>query len=102
MATILRRTALLEVDSRAVLDGATLHRPCDWAIVQTTLGTMVEPFTLFAKHATGTETQNYDSSEELRRVDEIKTVSLDSYMKLLSGGGDTPLHGGHTWPRTGR
>ena len=97
--SILRRTIFIEKDDRFPSSGS-YHRPCDWALVTTTLGTMVEPFQPFARIANGGNFQDYDATDEISRIDEIKFISLDEHMKMLSGGGD-PIHGGNIM-RVGR
>jgi len=97
--SILRRTIFIEKDNSRPLEG-TYHRICDFALVSTTLGTMMEPFRPFAKNANGTNIANYDPTDEMSRIDDIQFINLDKHMTLLSGGGES-IHGGLTL-RTGR
>jgi len=98
--SILRRTIFMERDDRFPSDGS-YHRPCDWALVTTTLGAMAEPFSPFERLCPGTAVQNYNATDDMRRIDEIKFIDLDKHMKFLSGGG-AQIHGGLLMPRTGR
>ena len=98
MATILSRTALLEADKRSKFEGQTLFRPCDFAIVNTTLGSMVEPFDLFANRMNDIDIKNYDATEELRMVTDIQYINLDRLNLILGEN----VHGGYLMPRDGR
>lgn len=98
--TIMRREIFMEVDKRKPSDGM-YHRPCDWALVLTSLGTMAEPFHPFSRMCPNTSIQNYDATDDMRRIDEIHFIDLDKHMAMLSGGG-LPIHGGALMPRTGR
>lgn len=100
MATIIRREIFIEVDNRKPSEGS-YHRPCDWALVLTSLGTMAEPFSPFARVCPNTDIQNYDATDEMRRIDEVRFIDLDKHMSVISGGGDQ-IHGGLLMPRTGR
>lgn len=88
----------LEKDSKQAAD---VFRPCDWALCRTTLGTMVEPHTMFSRKSTDTPTANYDYSDEMCRVDDIIHVSVDTLGRILSAGNDI-FHGGVLIPKTGR
>lgn len=74
----------------------------DYALVTTTLGTMVEPFLPNCRMVAGTEFRNFDPDDECARIDEIKRENLDAHMLVLSGGGTQALHGGTNMPRIGR
>lgn len=100
--TILDRTVFMEFDNRPVMAGKGVFRPCDFALVKTPLGMMVEPFTMFAALAVDVDIANYDSSEELRRIDRIEFVNLDTYPQILSNFDGIILHGGNLIPRSGR
>ena len=72
----------------------------DWAVVTTTLGTMVEPHT-FSTQGIGEETIQFDSTDEIVKINEIRAASRDKEQLILSGG-DGHLNGGNTVPRNGR
>lgn len=96
MATnVLRRTVFVEQDSNGYF------RFADWALVVTTLGAMVEPFSANERFQRGTGFANFDPTEDLSLITEIKQVDFDLLPTLLSGGGPV-VHGGTTMPRVGR
>jgi len=70
----------------------------DWAVVTTTLGTMVEPFIAGAKFTVNTPTVDFDPDDEINRIDTIRSMPLDKEQLILSGG-DGHLHGGPTVTR---
>ena len=72
----------------------------DWALVTTTLGTMAEPFLPNDRHQFGPFDQ-FDPTDEVARVDDIRSASVDKQLLLLSGG-THQLHGGYQLPRDGR
>lgn len=73
----------------------------DWAQVSTSIGPMAEPFVVGARHAPQTSFETYDPADEINRVDDIRAMSVDKSMLILSGG-DHHLHGGYQIPRTGQ
>lgn len=87
----------MEIDRRFPLSGI-FHRPHDWAVVTTPLGSMAEPFCMFERHGGGTDIPNTDWTDEMRRVDKIELVDLDKMNTFL---GDN-VHGGMMLPRSGR
>lgn len=95
--SILRRTVFMEVDRRTPANGV-YHRPHDWAVTTTTLGSMAEPFNMFDRHVPGVSMTNADWTDSMRRVDIIEIVDLDKMNTFL---GDN-VHGGLMLPRTGR
>ena len=96
MGSILKRTAFYEVWNGVI-------RPWDWAIVNYEgFGTMVEPFNLFNTSSIHVGRDNTNWESELLRVDELQQVPSDLQFKILSGGGETPIHGGNLHPRVGR
>ncbi len=74
----------------------------DWALVTTTLGTMAEPFNANARHQLDTPAIEFDPTDEMCRIDEIRAVPSDFQSKFMSGGSDTVLSGGVLIPRDGR
>ena len=91
--SILRRTVFYD-------NTGGFTRLWDWALVTTTLGTMVEPFDL-SKHQIDTPAIEYDPTDEISRVDEIRAADIDQSLLILSGG-DTQLNGGTLIPRVGK
>lgn len=73
-------------------------RYSDFAMVTTTLGSMVEPF-CFANRIFDYNT-DYDPTDQIARVDDMTGIDLDKEQLLLSGGDH--LHGGKLTMRTGR
>ena len=73
----------------------------DWAVVTTTLGAMAEPFSPNVRHQSHQDFEAFDPEDEINRVDEIRSASVDKRDLILSGG-DRPLNGGYQLPRTGR
>lgn len=65
-----------------------VYRPAEVAMVQTTIGAMVEVFpTPFERDLTYAA---YDPTDEAVRVDEIKLVDLDSLPSVLPGAEQGP------------
>ena len=73
----------------------------DWAVVTTTLGTMVEPFIAGAKFTADVPMIEFDPDDEIARMDTIRAMPLDREQLILSGG-DGHLHGGPSVTRLGR
>jgi hypothetical protein len=71
----------------------------DFAIVTTTLGTMIEPFLPNQRTDFGGY-DDFDPTDEVARIDEIRAAPRDKAMLMLSGG-EHQLHGGTLNPRTG-
>lgn len=73
----------------------------DWALVNTELGMMLEPFCYpgvkWQHNSTG-GLLDYDAKESMHRIDEMQTYSLDRGLQIL---GDTVI-GGTLMPRVGR
>ena len=72
----------------------------DWALVTTTLGTMAEPFLPNDRHQFG-PFDNFDPTDEIARIDDLRASSIDKQLLTLSGG-QHQLHGGPQLPRDGR
>lgn len=88
------------MDNRPVMEGNPVMRPCDWALVNTSLGTMVEPFTApFARKGNGAVGGNYDAMDEMNMINEIQFISLDKVKSLLSTG---EVHSSQVSMRVGR
>lgn len=72
----------------------------DWALVTTTLGTMAEPFVANMR-SIDAPVRNFDPTDEIARIDEMKEADIGQSLLLLSGG-KNQLHGGCLLPRVGR
>lgn len=72
----------------------------DWALVLTDIGTMVEPFMVNNRFYNGPSGE-FDPTDEICRIDEIRSIPIDKQQLALSGG-DHHLHGGVCIPRDGR
>ncbi|KKM96312.1 hypothetical protein LCGC14_1179430 [marine sediment metagenome] len=72
----------------------------DWAMVTTTLGSMVEPFIVGQKYAINDDILDFDPADEINRIDSIRIMDLNKEQVVLST--DPHLHGGSTIPSTGR
>ena len=94
MATIQKRTLLFEKKKNDVI------RFHDWALVITPLGVCAEPFNYAHNKGLG-ETPNFDSTDEMTRIDAMQSIDMDREKLVLSGGIDA-LHGGYLMPRVGR
>lgn len=90
----------MEADTRPVNGGATYLRPLDWARVDTSIGTMIEPFsTPFARHNVGTQSSAYNATDEASMVNAIEYIDMDKAVTILSSGG---VHSANVGLRTGR
>ena len=72
----------------------------DWSLCTTTLGTMAEPFMPNDRHLPGKFGQ-FDPTDEISRIDELRAASVDKQLLTLSGGLHQ-LNGGYQLPREGR
>jgi hypothetical protein len=72
----------------------------DWALCTTTLGTMAEPFLPNDRYQFGPFDQ-FDPTDEMARIDDIRASSVDKQLLVLSGGLHA-LTGGTLLPRDGR
>lgn len=72
----------------------------DWAIATTTLGSMAEPFLPNDRHLPG-KFSEFDPTDEISRIDDMRASSVDKQLLTLSGG-QHQLHGGSLLPRVGR
>jgi hypothetical protein len=80
---------LLEAN-RAHPNNGNPHRPCDWAIVNTSLGQMLEPFQFpFARKGMNDSFQAFDHEDMINRVDEIRLVNFDVPASFLGNGDQT-------------
>lgn len=93
MTAILKRTVFYDNTNN-------LARFWDFALVQTNLGTMVEPFIVNDRLGKSPIIE-YDATDEMSRIDEIRAEPIDVQQLVLSGG-DYHLHGGFTLSRLGR
>ena len=81
-------------------DSTGVVRFSDWALVKTTLGTMVEVFNINQRNVTSVQLRDFDPTDEIARIDSIKRISLHREKLILSGGTQV-LHGGIAQPRDG-
>lgn len=95
MSNILKRTAFYETFGGKI-------RFQDWAMVNTELGAMVEPFNANNRYALDVQIPNFDYTDTMSMIDELKEVDSDKMLTFLSAGGASPIHGGNLLPRTGR
>lgn len=69
----------------------------DWAITTTTLGTMAEPF-LPNDRLMINGVSEFDPTDMMNRIDDIRASSIDTQAQVLSGGTHA-LNGGPLNPR---
>lgn len=78
----------------------------DWAIVNTALGAMAEPFSVLpfgvGRTAYGGDRPNVDNTDPCRLITEMKEESMDKHIIMASFGNTAAIHGGIQYPRTGR
>ena len=90
MSDIARRTIFYDEEEGVV-------RWHDWALVVHPLGMFLEPFQEITKKARDADYRNYDASEPMCRIDEMKRHSLDKglliYGEQVTGGVLTPRSG---------
>jgi hypothetical protein len=93
----------MSIQKRTVFfdDTGGFVRFSDWALVTTTLGTMAEPFLPNSRHMLDVDFSEFDPTDPIARVDEIRQISVDVQMHALSGG-DHALNGGYQLPRGDR
>ncbi len=91
--SIQRRTAFYE-------ESGGVFRFLDWALTQTTLGMMAEPFNANNRYGMSPAIQ-FDPTDEIVRMDNISRIDFDKSLLLLSGGSEQ-IHGGALIPRDGR
>jgi len=72
----------------------------DWALTQTTIGVMAEPFSVDNRHNFA-NFQDFDPTDEVHRIDSLHAVDACRINQLLSGG-DHALNGGVLNPRVGK
>jgi len=93
----------MSIQARSVFFDNTnnIVRFWDWAIVTTTLGTMAEPFVVNERTQLNTPTIEFDPTDEMVRIDNIRAMPVGQSYNVLSGD-DMPMHGGEQMPRDGR
>ena len=97
MSGILHRTAFYDTTGG-------FFRPLDWAIVQTELGAMVEPFLLGSRVPVDGNfvTGGFDFEDQISRVDILRRVDVHKFRDLINFGAAEPrMHGGVQIPRSG-
>jgi hypothetical protein len=98
MSEVIKRTVYYDMS-----DG--YMRFHDWATVTVAeFGSMVEPFTVLSLGVgrNMTDRPNVDNVDSMRLITEMQQASLDKHYINLSYGGESNLHGGFQYPRTGR
>jgi hypothetical protein len=98
MASILRRTILYEKGADGII------RFHDWAIVNTTLGTMIEARAvvnpIYMPGGSGVDFEDRDYSDDFQRIDAIEPFSLDRQYHII--GNAEAIGGGNLIGRVGR
>jgi hypothetical protein len=74
-----------------------INRFWDWALTTTTLGTMAEPF-LPNDRFRMDGVSEFDPTDMMNRIDEIRASTIDTQLQVLSGGAQA-LTGGPLHPR---
>lgn len=94
--SILKRTVYYDITGGVC-------RFLDFAKVTTTLGSMVEPFTVQERRTNGHDIENFDFTDAISRIDTIEQIDVHKANRLLSGveKNTIPLHGGTLNPRLG-
>lgn len=72
----------------------------DFALVQTSLGAMVEPFVPGSPKPPDSDVENFDPTDEIARIDSISAKPRDIEKRFLFGE-EQSLHGGDLRPRVG-
>ena len=93
--SILKREVLYGVN------GSGNARFSNWAVVTTTLGTMVEPYFPNTLRGLGDSIPDYDPDDIMSKVTGFRQINIDKEMIELSGGTHS-LNGGYLSPRLGR
>jgi hypothetical protein len=93
----------MSIQKRTVFydDTNGIKRFWDWALTTTTLGVMAEPFQANARMLVGADIAHFDPTDEISRIDDLQSASIDASLLILSGG-DHQLHGGTQLSRDGR
>lgn len=71
-----------------------LARFWDWALVETPIGQMAEPFQINQRDSR----IEFDPTDDMSRIDEMRAKPIDKELLVLSGG-QHQLHGGYMLPR---
>jgi hypothetical protein len=85
-----------------IYDNSSVIRFSDWALVNTSLGTMAEPFTPNRKHSPDASWELFDATDMMSRIDEMVSMDYAKEVDALSGGNGTPLNGGILNHRVGK
>lgn len=91
--SIVKRTVLIDRTTDVI-------RFNDWAYVDTTIGPMGEPFLPNARVSTCTPVSEFDPTDEIARIDDIRALPVDLSFGYFSGGGQAI--GGYIMPRDGK
>jgi hypothetical protein len=74
-----------------------INRFWDWALTTTTQGVMAEPFLPNDRFRIDGVSE-FDPTDMMNRIDDIRASSIDKQLQVLSGG-DHALNGGSLHPR---
>lgn len=96
MSGIVRRIMFIELDNR---NGNSFHRPADFSVVTTEIGSMMEPVgSWFNRHSPDVNQIEVDFEDMMARVDGIGYINLGQEKNIIGDG----VHGGVMMPRAGR
>lgn len=90
------------IQKRCVLyfkDDKGQYRFTGWAVTTTTLGAMMEPFNINDRAVGSQSIVNFDPSDPMARVDELKNIDPLKECLGLSHGETMEIHGGDLMPR---
>ena len=96
MSGIIKRTVFYD-------NTKEIKRFMDWASVATGIGQMAEPFNVNSRVTTATPIIEFDATDQMARIDEIKEVRASALNHRLTGvsTSDIATHGGTQMPRVG-
>ena len=93
MSAILKRTVLYEKRTET----SPFHF-IGWALVNTPIGVCAEPFEINNRFVPGNSYANFDYTDEIARIDDMKNVPYGHGWKAVSFGETMPIHGGNISP----
>jgi hypothetical protein len=91
--SIVKRTVLFDRTTDVI-------RFNDWAYVDTTIGPMGEPFFPNLRTSVSTPISDFDPTDEISRIDEMRALPVDLSLGYFSSGGQAI--GGYQMPRDGK
>ena len=74
------------------------YRFIGWALTTTTLGVMLEPFDISNHHNPGQNFLDFDPSDPISRIDELRNIDGTAEELATSFGETMPLMGGNRHP----